>query len=149
MEAYIVPNMNNSIIIGDNIKVSIQSITQMLTYRGMYEGVPTKEINGSIIENIVQQARKLSSLNNFHLIEPDQKPIILNEAYAYGAPAMLPAVVCIAELHCSSVFKDQSNDSSALGLIWFQNDFMLDVDASISEKIKAVPFAKECEEFMF
>ena len=139
--------MNDTIIVDGNRPVSIRSIRQVLTYGGLLEGIPTREMNGRILDRVKEEAKKFCHLDNVYLIEPEQRPIEYSGRYPFGEPAQLPNVICIVELRCYSVFKDKSKDFSGLGLIWFQDDFMFAIDATISEKMKVVPFAKVCGEF--
>ena len=141
--------MNDEIIIDGTRQVSIKSIKQRLTYDGLLEGLPTKEMNRRILVGVKDDAKKFCQLNEVYLIEPEQKAIEYNGRYPFGEPAQLPGVICIVELRCYSVFKDKTKDYSALGLIWFQDNFMFPIDLTILEKIKTVPFAKVCEELNY
>jgi hypothetical protein len=141
--------MNDKIIIDGNTQVSIKSIKQRLTYDGLLEGLPTKEMNGRIMVGLKEDARKFCQLNEVYLIEPEQKTIEYNGRYPFGEPAQLPSVICIVELRSYSVFKDKTKDYSALGLIWFQDNFMFPIDSNILEKIKTLPFDKVCEELNY
>ena len=141
--------MNDEILINGDTRVSIKSIKQRLTYDGLLEGLPTKEMNGRILVGVKEDAKKFCQLNKVYLIEPEQKPIEYNGRYPFGEPAQLPSVICIVELRCYSVFKDKTKDYSALGLIWFQDNFMFPIDSNVLEKIKAVPFDKVCEELNY
>ena len=141
--------MNDEIIIDGNTQASIRSIKQRLTYDGLLEGLPTKEMNARILVGIKEDAKKFCQLNEVYLIDPEQKSIEYNGRYPFGEPAQLPNVICIVELRCNSVFKDKTKDYSALGLIWFQDNFIFPIDAAILERIKAVPSNKVCEELKY
>ena len=141
--------MNDEIIVDGNRQVNIKSIQQRLTYEGLLEGLPTKQMNERILIESKENAQKFCQLNKVYLIEPEQKPIQYNGRYPFGEPAQLPSVICIVELHCYSVFKDETKDYSALGLIWFQDNFMFPIDSNILEKIKEIPFGKICEELNY
>jgi hypothetical protein len=141
--------MNDEVVIDNNIQVSIKSIKQRLTYDGLLEGLPTKEMNRRILDAVIEDAKKFCQLNEVYLIEPEQKSIEYNGRYSFGEPAQLPSVICIVELCSYSVFKDKTKDYSALGLIWFQDNFMFPIDSNILKKIKAVPFNKVCEELNY
>jgi len=141
--------MNDELIIDRNRKVDIKSIKQRLTYDGLLEGLPTKEMNVRILSGVKEEAKKFCQLEEVYLIEPEENAIEYNGSYPFGEPAQLPPVICIVELRSYSAYKDTTKDYSALGLIWFQNNFMFPIDPQIIEKIKAVPYEKICEELNY
>ncbi|MBE7173224.1 MAG: hypothetical protein INR73_21805 [Williamsia sp.] len=141
--------MSSELIIDGNKSVSIKRIQQRLTYDGLLEGLPTRKMNAHILQGIKDEARKFCYLNEIYLIEPEEKPIQYSGQYPFGEPAQLPSVICIVEVRSYSAYRDMSKDCSALGLIWFQDDFMFPIAPEIIEKIKSVPYAHICEEFNY
>ncbi len=138
--------VNDEIIIEGTKKVHIRSIKQTLTYGGLLEGIPTRQMNERILKDVVNDARKFSCIDEVYLIEPAQIPIAYNGRYPFGEPAALPPVICIVELS-GSPQRDMNRHGSCLALVWFQQDYMFPIDADILKKITEIPYSKVCGEF--
>ena len=139
--------MNSKLIIEGDQEVTIKSIKQWHTYSGLLEGMPTTKMNSQILSGVKEDAKKFCGFKEIYVIEPEQTPILFEGKYPFGDPASLPGVACIAEIWHYLPFRDETKDFSALGLVWFQNDYAFPIDNDILEKIKSIPFSKTCGEF--
>lgn len=119
----------------------IHGLYQRETYYGLLEGVPDTEINARIIQSYLAEAKRKFSLENIHLIQPEQF-ILRPDSPAYmdanGQPvykASLPKIVCMIELSSDPVH-DQSKEWSRLGLVWFQNHFAFPIAEEVQHQIE-------------
>jgi uncharacterized protein (TIGR02996 family) len=108
-----------------------------------HEGLPTTELNERRIESILSSEREHSGTEPY-LIRANERPIKLHEdrSYAFGAPAVLPWIVCAGRFRSSSPAQDPNRKSSKLTVIWFQDEFAFPIDPAIREQIRAIDWEK-------
>lgn len=141
--------MNNKLIIDNDLKVRITTILQWETYGGMMEGYPTERFNRRMLIAAVAKAKQFCNLEEVFLVEPEQKPFHIDGLHGEDKPFALPRVICIAHLASSDTFRDKQKDSSALGLVWLQDDYAFPIDEEVMKKIKAIPYRQICREHDF
>lgn len=127
-----------TVIVEKNKEVSIERFYQWKTYENMGCGLPFKEVNLGLIEELKERAKKYFNIDAFHLIEPEQTPIDYPFEYPYE-PMGLPKVSCLAELY----FADTHTE---LVIGWFQDDFTFPSNSEILTKIRNITWSKvSCE----
>lgn len=139
--------MNSKLIIEGSRQVTIESIKQWHTYRGLFAGIPNERLNEKIIKRTKRAARAFCHMDEIYLIEPKQKPIDYDGKHSLESnPASLPEVTCMAVLWSNSL-RDPEKDYSSLCIIWFQEDYAFPIEKDILSKIKEIPYRKICGEF--
>ena len=97
---------NTYIKLSSGKKVTLEEFTMKMTYQGLLVGVPNKQLNYTIIRDIID------SYNG--------EKVILTLEGAYESKERLKPYICSARL--SAEPKDKESDSSYLNLVWFGND---------------------------
>lgn len=114
--------------------VYLQALQQTLSYAGLLEGLPTKEMNVRIIERVLKEpANQIYDVPPY-LVPPTENPIDYKgygSRYPFGTPAQLPSVLCVACLESLNPTTDSTCYASGLVVIWFQNDFALPIEDEI------------------
>jgi hypothetical protein len=87
---------NGRIVLASGGTIQMHSLRQWLVYRGLLEGLPTREMNNRMIDHLRREARDRTGHAPF-LIEPTQEPIEYPEKYPFG---------------------EQAARSSPLGVLW-------------------------------
>jgi hypothetical protein len=126
-------SMKDAIVFRDRT-VHLRALQQTLTYAGLLEGLPTKEMNARIIEQVLKEAANQIYGVPPYLVPPTEKPIDYKSdgsRYPFGTPAQLPSVLCVARLESFKPTGDSSCYASGLIVIWFQSDFALPIEDEI------------------
>jgi len=123
--------------------IFLEQIFQYYTYSGLIEGQPWASLNKEKIEQATQHAeKKLWNAGVPHLIEP-----LIQMRAGYSTPS-LPPVVCLADFESGQAARDPGADTSALSIVWFQDDFAFPIDPLVLNQIRAVDWenlARDCE----
>jgi hypothetical protein len=139
----------STFVLRSGIEVRIRELAQTLTYEGWLEGLPIHQINGEILKRTVREAReKYKSLGSPYLIPPVENLIPHDDdpPYAFGTPATLPRVTCVARLWSSSPARD--GDFSQLVVIWMQDGFAMPVAEPVLTSLLEIDWktnATDCE----
>src|SRR5262249_20215418 len=110
--------------------------TQVLTYEGLLEGVPTTTINKRHMDGLVAEQRKKRRDNAVYLVTPVETPIDLGVSAprSFGPPARLPGVTCVGSFRSAPIV-ESPGCFSELTIIWFQSDFAMPIDPTVLEEI--------------
>lgn len=119
------------IISTENNEIQLRGFSQWLTYENLYCGLPTAEINHTIMGYLKEKATELFRVEAFYLLEPKQTPIEYEGVYKLGEPMRLPEVCCIAKFYYGY---------KALNVAWYQDDFSFPPSPEIMAKIKSIPW---------
>jgi len=104
-------------------------------------------MNNRIIRDAINEAKRILDFGNLHFIVPVQTPYKVENDNTNREFASIPEVTCVAELYHYDVFRDMSKTFSAVGILWFQDNYAFPIDSNILDKIIEIPFSKICIEF--
>lgn len=106
------------------------------TYRNLLCGLPTKDLNRTILSDEIENTISFSESENVFYIEPTQTEIFLEKEYKLGTPYRLPDFVYMAKIICYSSDPDLMNPASyyfELGLLWFFDELSIEIPQNIIE----------------
>ena len=119
--------------------ISLRALAQELTYAGLLEGCPTREMNdGEVVQAqrdaIAQSAGSVAA----HVIPPTRRAYLrtpgdMADGGPFGKPEWLPMVRCSALFHGGAVGR---RSSSFLRLVWYQDDFALPIAETTISRIR-------------
>jgi len=127
--------------LNDGTSIDLLSLNQRVVYEGLMEGVPTREMNREIIEDM------LTEHPGAHLVEPAETPIELKRPYPFGTPASLPLLACAARFRGPGR-TDAVLYQTHLTVLWFQDTWAFPVAADVVAAIQRLSWmdiAKETE----
>ncbi len=126
---------NDHFVLSCGRNVYLQSLKQWSVYAGLIEGLPTRERNDDMIQQLVAEASRRDGHAPL-LITPVQPLIPYDEGrYPFGVPAMLPAIGCVARFHCGAPARNHQRNHSDLTVIWFQDDFAFPLSEQAAQAI--------------
>lgn len=131
----------------DDISPNVNQFVQRKTYLGLLEGVPNTEINNSDIPARVEEVKRIFSVENVLIIQPEQTPIGPKEPLYTGRNgqpvyrARLPSVTCMMDLS-SYYVGDPEKEWSRLGLLWYQEEYAFPIDQKVIDEIKRYSWKK-------
>ena len=129
--------------------IALEEIHQHLTYAGLLEGLPTKNINQSIISEMNTIAQnKIWVSTKPYIVKPNQSPVELSEERqlyyqnksSEFTPLALPKIACIGQFISAPV-----NDNfmfSSLTIVWFQEKWMGSIDKITLKEIESINWNK-------
>ncbi len=138
--------------LASGITIELNSIYQYRTYSCLLEGLPTRQLNRMIVEKAKGYAiEKLWFGGGPYLIQPPEIPINVprqkwlepDEEYE---PARIPPIACIALFDALAIARDPNADSSALRIVWFQDDFALPIDPTTIAQIQQIDWKIHAED---
>ncbi|MCP4133885.1 MAG: hypothetical protein GY754_23145 [bacterium] len=122
-----------------NRTIYLQSIYQYEIYSGLLEGLPTKEMNKGIINEVIEKAVKLFDFESAYLIKPIEKEKFVHfKNYPFGEPAALPEVACMGFFHSLEYAKNKEMDYSYSVIVWFQDQYAFPVDPIALKEIEEI-----------
>ena len=131
--------MKNEIAFLDRT-VQLRALQQTLTYEGLLEGLPTKEMNKRLIERVLQESSNQIYDVSPYLVKPVEVPIDDykgdGSVYSFGTPATLPDVLCVGRFESFSPTTGSSCYASGLVVIWFQGNFALPIADEILQHLR-------------
>ena len=122
--------------------VALQELRQHRTYEGLLEGLPTREANAYLLQDLISQHRDTPYPGLPYLIQPAETRIEFPDAleYPFGTPASLPGVTCVARF--TSLEPIRSNgDYSGLVIIWLQDEFAFPVAPGVMSHLLAMDWS--------
>jgi hypothetical protein len=123
---------NTEIQLSSGKKITIEEFSIKLTYLGLLVGKPNKQLNYTIIRDILDSYRG--------------KKVVLTLEGAYQDKERLKPYICSARL--SSEPKDKEFDSSYMYVVWFGNDIN---SMTIEQLVQGldIDWEVEAEDFKF
>jgi hypothetical protein len=131
--------------------INLLELQQSYTYEGLLEGLPTAEANRGLLGRLPWKHRHGG--RPAHLIAPKEE--LLNyrdpsgEPYAFGTPARLPPILCVARFESLQPAADQEAHASALAVVWFQNRFAFPIDEDVIKAIAAIDWEASAGDFWY
>lgn len=134
---------NSRHLLASGREIVLTDFRQEAVYRGLLEGLPTRERNQATIERLRDDARERSGGHLPFVIEPVQTPIEYVGRYPFGTPASLPDIACVG------TFVSEGRDVltfTQLTVIWFQDDFAFPMSDDARAAIAALDWDALAEE---
>lgn len=129
------------------VRIAMKSLAQSLTYDGLLEGVPTRELNARLRRDWLSVPPGAPPVAT-HLVDPLEVAIAMPE-YPFGEPATMPAVVCRARFQAQEPVRRKDADYSQLMLIWCQGSWALPIDSQVIESIVTLDWRALAEDFFW
>ncbi len=136
-------NTPGKLVLASGREVQLVELRQELVYHGLLEGLPTREMNQGIIDQLRDDARERAGGHVPYVIEPVQTPIDYPGRYPFGDPAMLPVIACVGD------FESHGRDVmylTRLTVIWFQDDYAFPLGDAARAAIVALDWDAHAEE---
>ena len=130
--------------------VTLVTMHQAMTYRGLVEGVPMRALNDGCIRDALQEARRLCL--------PGASPVLITPARrdyhrrpgdmdgrsaVSGEPVeFLPAITCIGVFDDALAAQDGGKDHSELTVVWYQDHYAFPIDKTVVSQIRALDWKK-------
>lgn len=117
--------------------ISCKRIRQWQTYTGLLEGLPTRQMNQSTIDQLMKEERERGWwAGEPYLVPPVVTPIdyLQGKKYPFGDPEALPGVGCVARFGAPA----PNACSAELTVIWFQDEFAFPMDPRVVEHLEGI-----------
>jgi hypothetical protein len=128
--------------LNSGITISLVCLFQYRTYSGLLEGLPTRELNKTLIQQAISYAtEKLWMGGTPHLIPPTETALGIPRHDWFDQddePAEIPGVACLATFQSMSSARDLDADCSSLRVVWFQGNFGPPAEPDVLSKIRAL-----------
>lgn len=131
--------------------IRLLELRQSRTYEGLIMGLPTAENNRQLLNDLPRSHSHYQ--RPAYLVQPVEKPLSYNgpsgEPYAFGTPASLPAILCVARFESHQPARDKSDDASGLAVVWFQQKFAFPIDDDVVKAIAAIDWEAHAGDFSY
>lgn len=127
--------------------VSLTKFDQSLTYEGLLEGVPTREINNRIIDRVVSLVKEKFDIKKVKLIPPVEKELPENSAEdnVFGDEYFeLPKVICSAKFEGVD-----ERGYTELAVVWLQDEFCFNENSVVVEEVKKIKWLTNADVHSF
>jgi hypothetical protein len=132
-----VPNVTD-FTLASGRTIRLLALDQYYTYEGLLLGVPTREMNQEMIDQLIARNVHPAEYGVPLLLEPEQQPLDVPEhRQSHGTPATLPSVTCIARFNSDGQL-GTDDIWSVLRVIWFQEDFAFPIEERAMQQIGAI-----------
>jgi len=122
--------------------IRLLALDQYFTYEGLLLGVPTREMNQEMIDQLIAGYVHPAEYGVPLLLEPEQQPLeVPPNQLPHGTPATLPSVTCIARF-ISDAQLGTDAIWSVLRVIWFQEEFAFPIDDRALQQITAIDWER-------
>lgn len=124
----------------------LRELRQSPTY-GWLEGLPTRELNNRLLEDIVTQQRNRQHREPY-LIRPQERFFAPGDDHtSSNTQVVLPSIACVSQFESGSPARNQQSERSELTVIWFQEEFAFPIDPAVREQIRAIEWEKHATDF--
>jgi len=138
------------VVLGSGRSVTLVAIHQEMTYRGLVEAVPGRELNDGCIRGAIQEAGRLCMPGASPLLVPParrdyhRRPGDMDKRNAVsGKPVeFLPSITCIGIFDDALPAHDANKDYSELTVVWFQDRYVFPIDETVVSQIRALDWDK-------
>jgi len=128
-------------------EIFLNKIYQDYTYDGLLLGHPNKEMNDRYVKNSIESAREMMSSPATYLVSPPLIEVEIEEHYKDAI--RMPYITCYGQFESSKIKGDEYNDGSWLTIIWYQEEFAMPIDSSVTEHIKTISWEEVAEGYQF
>jgi len=134
------------VVLGSGRSVTLVAIHQEMTYRGLVEGTPRRQVNDACIRDAIQEARQLCLPGASPVLIPPAKrgyhrrPGDMDKSRSLsGEPAeFLPSITCIGIFDDALPAHDANKDYSELTIVWYQDRYAFPIDKTVVTQIRAL-----------
>jgi hypothetical protein len=118
--------------------IRLDRLDQHWTYGGLIVGHPNREMNRSIMDELVTPRSGPRGRRPPVLFEPIETPVEKSSDPSWSDAATLPAVTCSAQFMYGAPASDTDAFASALRVIWFQDEFAFPIDPGVLVELAAL-----------
>jgi len=130
--------------------VTMVAMHQEMTYRGLVEGIPRRELNDDCIRDAIQHARRLCLPGASPVLIPParrdyhRRPGDMDERHAAaGEPVeFLPSITCTGVFDDALPAQDGNKDYSELTVVWYQDRYAFPISKTVVSQIRALDWKK-------
>ncbi|WP_437659610.1 hypothetical protein [Sorangium sp. So ce1182] len=125
----------------DERHLTLNELHQWMTYAGLLEGIPDREMNDWCIEQHVQRAACYGSPGSrTTLIQPARRDFLrrpgdmepMKRHGLHEDPEWLPVVMCVG------IFRHVPPTRSHLVVVWYQDEFAFPLDGGVLSQLRAI-----------
>ena len=138
------------VVLHSGRSVTLVTIHQKMTYRGLVEGTPRRQLNDDAIRDTIQEARKLCLPGASPVLVPPprrdyhRRPGDMDKrSEVTGEPVeFLPSITCIGVFDDAVPACDTDKDHSELTVVWYQDRYAFPIDPAVILQIRALDWEK-------
>ena len=142
--------------------ITLDKLSQARAYAGLLEGTPNKASNDHSIQWVLERAKgDNGSLGEPILVPPerrdyfrepgDMQSVIDRQhdrpASIKHSPEWLPQIVCVGVFRSIQPARDNTKEASSLTIVWYQDDFGLDLEAA--ERLRTVDWDRHATDWEY
>lgn len=123
------------VTLDSGITVSMKSLSQRVTYLELLEGLPSKELNDRIINNLTNSSRYLlyETRSDFRFDDPRRN----RREFEF-----LPYITCMASLEALVPARDETAHQSFLEVFWFQDAWAMPLAPEVVTALKVLDWKR-------
>jgi hypothetical protein len=155
-------NCHCSLRLATGREITLDKLSQSRAYSGLLEGTPNKASNDHSIQWALERAKQDNeSLGEPFLVPPERRDYFREQgdmqsvldrqhdrpAHMRHIPEWLPQIVCVGVFRSIQPARDKTKDASSLTIVWYQDDFGLDPQAS--ERLRAVDWDQHATDWEY
>ncbi len=129
---------NDDVEMNDGRVIHIENLTQTLTYAGLLEGMPSRQMNEDYLAGLRARPPARFFERACYLVRPPVRRVLRRFNVEVG---WLPRVTCQALFVSDAAARDLDASVSSLRIIWLQDSFALPIAELALEHIKAIDWA--------
>jgi hypothetical protein len=124
-------------------QIRLVQLDQHWTYGGLLVGHPNREMNRSIMDQLVRSRSGPKGQRPPVIFEPIETPVEKASDPSWSDAATLPAVTCVAQFMSDALADDPDGFASALRVIWFQDEFAFPIDSGVVVELAALDWESQ------
>lgn len=138
---------HNRITLHSGLEIELHELKQSRTYASVLEGVPTKQFNKRLLNELRKASERNARSTPVVLLTPRETPIGVGGPHPDGKPHKLPLVTCIARFRSEPFADLEPLGFSELIVIWLQDDFAMPIEPAALSQIMDIEWDKMAKEF--
>lgn len=128
-------------------EIELHQLKQSRTYAGVLEGVPTKQFNKRLLNELRKASERNARLTPVVLLTPKETPIGVGGPHPDGKPYRLPFVTCVARFRSEPFADLEPLGFSELIVIWVQDDFAMPIEPAALRQIMEIEWEGVAKDF--
>lgn len=138
---------NDRITLRSGREIELHELKQSRTYAGVLEGVPTKQFNKRLLNDLRKAYEKNARSTPVVLLTPRETQIDVGGPHPDGKPHKLPFVTCVARFRSEPFADLEPLGFSELIVIWLQNEFAMPIEPAALDQIVSIEWDKVARDF--